>query len=352
MVKFNIYDFFNRLNRLNVPIRMDAGQVDIPPHPELLKVLRNEVHRLEYTSYRGISELREKIAEIHKVDINEVVVIPGAKFGVAAMVYKAKRIGLIAPYWPGYLFAIEFFRKPYSILETRLEDFWQPAFGLINEKVDTLLINYPNNPTGVTLLKDKVRELLDIASERKLTIVSDEIYRDLIYDGSDFTIIECNLENTISVYSFSKTFSMPGLRLGYAIGDRRLIEAVEKFIQAVYTSTPVFAQKAAIKALELKDIIVKQLREIFRRRIEIFKKNIDPRKYDYVTPSGAFYVFLRAKNSNTSGVDLAYKLMYRGVGVFPGIAFGDSYYNYIRISLVCPEKKISEGAKKLSEVVE
>jgi len=350
MVKFNTYDFFNTLNKMKVSIRMDIGQVDIPSHPELLKVLKDEIHRLEYTSYRGISELREKIAEVHKVDISEVVVIPGAKFGIAAMIYRAKQVGLIAPYWPGYMLAIEFFKKQYSILETKLEERWQPRFDLIDKRVDTLIINYPNNPTGITLSKDKVKELLDVASERKITIVSDEIYRDLIYDGNEFSILDYNIENAVSVYSLSKTFSMPGLRLGYAIGDKQLIEVIAKFIQATYTSAPVFAQKAAIRALELRESIARRLREIFRKRIELLKKHVDKEKFDYVPPSGAFYAFLKIK-SGISGVDLAYKLMHRGVGVFPGIAFGDSYDNYIRISLVCPEHEIVEGLKRLNEVV-
>jgi len=351
MVKFNTYDFFNTLNSMNVPIRMDVGQVDIPPHPELLKVLKDEIHRLEYTSYRGINELREKIAEVHKVDINEVIVIPGAKFGIAAMIYRAKRVGLIAPYWPGYMLAIEFFKRKYSTLETSFEEQWQPQLTQIDKSVDTLIINYPNNPTGITLGKEKIKELMEVAQDRKITIVSDEIYRDLVYEGEEFSILKYNIENSISVYSLSKTFSMPGLRLGYAIGDKQLVEVIAKFIQASYTSAPVFAQKAAIRALELRESIAKKLRDIFKKRIELLLKYIDKEKYDYVKPTGAFYAFLKIK-SGISGVDLAYKLMYKGVGVFPGIAFGDSYDNYIRISLVCPEDKLVEGFKRMNEVVD
>ena len=201
------------------------------------------------------------------------------------------------------------------------------------------------------LAKNKIKELLDIASEKRLTVISDETYRDIVYSGDEFTIVNYNLENTVSIYSFSKTFSVPGLRIGYAVGDKRLVRLIGKFIQATYTSIPVFVQKVAIKALELRDKVAERVRRVFRKRIEVFTKHIDTHKYDYLTPSGAFYVFLKIRKNSISSIDLSLKLVERGVGVFPGIAFGNKYDNFIRVSLVCPKERIIEGVKILNEVV-
>ena len=98
---------------------MDLGQDDVSPYPELIEVLKKEAHRLEYTSYKGIQELRREIAQLHGVNIDKVIIIPGAKYGVSAMICKAKHVGLITPYWHGYMYAVKFFEKPYSVLETR-----------------------------------------------------------------------------------------------------------------------------------------------------------------------------------------------------------------------------------------
>ena len=232
-----------------------------------------------------------------------------------------------------------------------MEDGWLPDFTAMNREVDTLIINYPNNPTGAVLTKDKVRELLDLASERGLTIISDEVYRDLVYEGEPFTILDYGLERAASIYSFSKTFSLPGLRLGYVVGDRSLIRCIGEFIKATYTSAPVFAQKAAVKALELRDEISERVRRIYRERVEAFTRTIDRSKFDFVKPSGGLYVFLKVK-SGLSSLRLAYKLAEKGVGVFPGVAFGDAYDNYIRVSLTCPSPLVVKGAKMINEAVE
>lgn len=350
MVEFSIYDFFNHLNTLKVRIRMDAGQVDIPPDPELLSVLREKIAELNYSSYSGISELREKIAEIHGVEVEETIVVPGSKYAIAALVNASKKIGLISPYWPGYKYAVEIFNKEHATIETSVEGEWMPNFNLIDESVDLMIINYPNNPTGAVLTKDKIKELLDTALEKRFSIVSDEVYRDLVFESVEFSLTEYIVDSVVSVYSFSKTFSMPGLRLGYAVGDRSLIKRIGEFIKATYTSTPIFAQKTAIKALELKDKIAERLKRVYRERINLFSSLIDRELFDFTLPRGGLYVFLKIK-SNIPGLKLAYKLAERGVGVFPGLAFGSFYKNYIRISLTCPTPLLQEGVEILNETV-
>ena len=83
------------------------------------------------------------------------------------MICKAKHVGLITPYWHGYMYAVKFFEKPYSVLETRFEDKWQPSFKFISGRLDTLIVNYPNNLAGIMLTKDKIRGLLGFVSREK-----------------------------------------------------------------------------------------------------------------------------------------------------------------------------------------
>lgn len=351
---FDIYKFYTYLSEENIPIRLDAGEPDIPPHPAILEEIRLWIRELKYTPTPGIKELREKIAEIHHVDTREVAVVPGSKAGVAAVLSSLQKIGLIAPYWPGYLKIARTFEKRVFVVETSIEREWIPTredLETIGSRVDVLVVNYPNNPTGAVISTSKAREIVDIAESNRLVLVSDEAYRDIVFDTEAVSFAELRVGDTISVYSFSKTFSIPGLRIGYVIGDSELVKRVVDFVASTYTSIPLFAQKAAIRALEVRREVVRQIRSIYRERLDFFEKHIDHRLYRYVKPRGGFYVFLES-TKNIDSVDLVLRLAKRGVGVFPGAAFGERYRNFIRISLTKPIEALGRALKVISEVVE
>lgn len=346
---FDIYEFFAELNRMDPPIRLDAGQPDLPPHPEILETLRREIRSLGYAPSRGLDELRERIAEIHGVEPREVVITPGSKAAIAAAIHAARTVGVVAPSWPGYRMAAGFFGRRVCLAEARPEDGWLPDFTLLEGEVDTLVVNYPHNPTGAVLREDKLRELLDVAEDRGLVLVSDEAYRDYTYSGDELVMIDHRFEKTLTVYSFSKTFSLPGLRIAYAVGDPALVDKVHGFVKAAYTSVPVFAQKAALKALELREEVARRVRAVMVERIRVFRDALDPGVFDYWEPKGAFYVFLRVR-TGVEGSELARKLAEKGVGVFPGEAFGEEYVEYIRVSLTRPAGELALAAKIMSEV--
>ncbi len=346
---FDIYEFFAELSRMNIPIRLDAGQPDLPPHPEILETLKREIYNLGYAPSRGLDELRQRIAEIHGVEPREVVVTPGSKAAIAAAIHAARTVGIVAPSWPGYRVAAGFFGRRVSLLKARPEEDWLPDFTLLDKRVDTLVVNYPHNPTGAVLAGDKLRELLDVAEDRGLVLISDEAYRDYTYSGGELVMIDHRFEKTLTVYSFSKTFSLPGLRIAYAVGDPELVDRVHWFVKAAYTSVPIFAQKAALKALELREEVAEKVRAVMLERIRVFKDSLDPGVFEYREPRGAFYMFLRIR-TGVRGSELARKLAGRGVGVFPGEAFGKEYADYIRVSLTRPAGELALAAKIMSEV--
>ncbi len=354
-VVFNIYEFYEYLTNMNVGIRLDAGDPDLPPPLEVIKVLKTEINKLGYAPSSGIRELKEKIAEFHGVDLNEVVVTPGAKAAIAALIHVLGKMGLIAPYWPGYLSAIRLFNKEKIVVYTRQEDQWLPKTSWIEElapKVNALIINYPHNPTGIVPTKTWIKELIDIADDNDLVIVSDEAYRDLNYTDEKIVLAELRPTKTVSIYSFSKTFSLPGLRIGYAVGDPELISKIREFIASTYTSIPVFSQLAALKALEIIDSVAKRARNYYYDKLRKTIAVINKKLFDYVEPRGGFYLFLRIKK-NIDGVELAYKLAERGIGVFPGVAFGgDHYSKYIRVSLTAPIQDIVRAFKTMEALLE
>lgn len=282
--------------------------------------------------------------------MREVAVVPGAKAAVAALTHAARRVGVITPHWQGYVVAAKLFGRDVKFLEAKPEARWLPRFEGLGD-ADTLIVNYPNNPTGAVLTEPALKELLDVAEDRGITLVSDETYRDIVFEGDPLVMIDRRLEKTVSIYSFSKTFSLPGLRVGYVVGDPELIDVVAKFVAATYTSVPVFAQLAALKALEVRDEVVKLVRDEYFRRAKAFCSALSRKRFDFIEPRGAIYVFVKI-GTGVDGVELARRLLREGVAVFPGAAFGERFRDYVRVSLTAPEGVLARVAKLMGEVAE
>jgi aspartate aminotransferase len=336
MTSFNIHEFYDRLNTLKVEYRLDAGQPDIPVDERILEVLNDSLHSGEtrYVSAGGIKELREVIASTYGVEPGEVVIGPGSKLLVASQIHRSKSIGVIRPYWPSYYGISSQLGKKIILIKAEFRDKWVPRLNNA-EHIDTLIINYPNNPTGIVLDHDRLKSIVDHASEENIRIVSDEVYGDITYNNKFRSILEFNYDNAVFIHSFSKTFSMTGFRIGFAIANRDTIKGIEKYLENTVTCIPMFIQRAAIKAMEIRDEVIKKVRNIYRERLRTFKKTIDNKLFRYIEPDGAIYIFLHLGHLGITGVEMAYKLSERGVGVFPGEAFGMDE-PFIRVALTDP----------------
>lgn len=350
MSDFNIHEFYDRLNTLRIKYRLDAGQPDIPVDERILEVLNDSLYNGEtgYVSAGGIRELREVLASTYGVEPDEVVIGPGSKLLVASQIHRSKRIGVIRPYWPSYYGISRYLGKKIVIIKAEFKDRWIPNLDQVNH-IDTLVINYPNNPTGITLDHNTLKDIIDIASEQNIRIVSDEVYRDITYTNKFRSILEFNYEHAVFIHSFSKTFSMTGFRIGFAIADRETIRGMEKYLENTVTCVPMFVQRAAIKAMEIKDEVIKKLRNIYRERLGTFRRTIDNKLFSYIEPDGGIYIFLHLGRLGIAGVEMAYKLSERNVGVFPGEAFGMEE-PFIRVALT--DSRVSEAVEIINSLGE
>ncbi|WP_048811283.1 pyridoxal phosphate-dependent aminotransferase [Thermococcus gammatolerans] len=339
---FNVYEFFNRINEIKPGIRLDAGQPDIPVREEIIEETVASLRRGEtgYISSSGMGELRERIAEAEGVSPEEVIVGPGSKILIAAEIAMADRIAVIAPYWSAYVLIARQFGKEVEVIRTRLEEEWRPRLEELN--ADLLILNYPNNPTGRVLSRSELKEILELAEETGAKVLSDEIYAELSF--MDFTPVRELYENAVTVKGFSKLYSMTGFRLGYAIADREEIARIRHFMESTVTCVPPFVQRAGIKALELRDELVDDVRKEYMRRAKLASRIL--RGLYFREPEGAFYVFLRVPGD---GLAFAERLLDKGVAVFPGVAFGP-YRDFIRISLT--GSHLEEGLKTIREEVQ
>ena len=345
---FNIYEFHAYLAERKPWARMDVGSPDIPPDDRIIEALRKAADKTDYSTYKGDPALVEAIAELHGVEPSEVLLVPGGKFGVIASVYTRKRLGVVEPYWPAYrLIASVIGADLVTVSSTTLEDGWEiDSYSL--DGIDTLIVNFPNNPTGA--IPSKARDIVEDALDRGLRVVSDEVYRDLVYTGKSFNILDYGLENTVLIHSFSKTFSIPGYRVGYIIASRDIIKEAARYVQASYTGLPKPIQAAALKALMLRDEIIDTVKSIYMQRIRAFKSHAEG-ILDFKEPDGGIYIFARTVPP-VDDVSLVYKLADYGVGVFPGTAFGSSYRGFLRFTLSVPPEVIPAVMDAVKRAVE
>ncbi len=337
----NVYDLFTRINEVAPPIRLDVGQPDIPVREEIIEAAVQSLRSGEtgYTEATGLPELREAIANLEGTSPGEVIVGAGAKLLISAEIAMAKSVAIISPFWNAYILISKEFGKRIQIIRTELENRWVPD--KIEVNADLLVLNYPNNPTGRVLSQRELEPILEAASKRGVKILSDETYSEISF--VNYTPIRELYENTVTVKSFSKLYSMTGFRLGYAIAPQSEIEHLKRFIESSVTCVPIFVQRAGLKSLELRKEIKRDFLREYKRRAERAGNILH--NLNFYPPEGTYYIFLKVP---MNGDKLAETLLRRGVAVFPGSLFGN-YSSFVRISLT--HRDFEEGLMKLREVI-
>ncbi|MHA1212328.1 MAG: aminotransferase class I/II-fold pyridoxal phosphate-dependent enzyme, partial [Candidatus Heimdallarchaeota archaeon] len=264
-----------------------------------------------YTSSRGITPLLEKIAKIHTADTGvaikpkeNVLVTPGAKAslfaGIVSILDPTDNMIVISPYWPSYDGIARFIGAKTKSVHAHYGDFEFP-FETIKEAIDKntkiLLINSPSNPTGAIYELDALKFVNDISRDHNITIISDEIYKKIVFDGvyKQYLAVTQTLERTLIIDGLSKSHAMTGWRIGYSIGPKDLISAMNKIQQNVSTCVNTPTQYAALTALDL-DEPTKMMAAEYKERMLQAVEFIDQCEYlSCRKPEGAFYLFIKYK---------------------------------------------------------
>jgi len=334
-------------------IHLEVGEPDFQPPINVKKSL-SEAYDKGFGKYgpaKGLPEFRTKLAEFvnenfdAKVNLENVMVTPGARFGVflaiSTLLDPNDEIIVIEPAWPAYRqCAINSGIKVRSI-KTTLENKWEPDLkeisSCINENTKMIVLNYPNNPTGKILPRTLQDQIVEIAKKNKLYILSDEIYSN--YSNEEWnSILSYDYEKSIVTQSFSKSHSMTGYRIGYLISSKNIIEKLTKLQALCLTNVSEPIQYTAMKSLN--DDVTENTKIMSERltRLEEICKKMD---LEFERPNGAMYIFARTKNPiNTS--ELSEELLNHGVAIAPGIGFGD-YNEFFRISACLDIKTLIEG---------
>jgi aminotransferase len=219
-----------------------------------------------------------------------------------------------------------------------------------------MILNFPNNPTGAVLSYDEAVALAKIAVDRDMIVISDEVYEKIIYDGTKHYCLATfpgMRERTLVVNSFSKTYAMTGLRVGYVYGPRELISSLWLVHQYVVACVDNLAQFIALAALKgSQDFVKDMLREFDRRRHLVHKRLNKIDGFECHRPKGAFYVFPNIKAFGMTSEGFAeFIAKEAGVLTVPGSAFGSCGEGYIRISYAAAYEKLEEALDRIDKAV-
>ncbi|MGY5856411.1 MAG: pyridoxal phosphate-dependent aminotransferase [Candidatus Thorarchaeota archaeon] len=346
----------------------EIGQPDFPtpPHVVAAGIEALEQGFTRYTSSRGIPPLLDAIEKHYagrgiKIDGSKnVIVTPGAKMalfqGFLSTIDAGDDVLLLSPAWPTYRNLIRTVgAKPvdvkthprYAIDEENLKNH-------CSKSVTALIINTPNNPTGGVLMKAQLKLIHDLAVDHDFVVFSDEIYEMLVYNGFKQTSmleIDPNMDHTLIINGFSKSYAMTGWRLGFAVGNEETINNMVRIQQNTTSCATSFVQYAGTKALNGDQSSIKRMTAEYEKRRDAITNIFNNMEGIFcINPMGAFYVFPDFSAYNLSSSTLAELILKKtGVTSTPGISFGKGYDDHLRFSYATDLSVIKEGLRVLSE---
>lgn len=230
----------------------------------------------------------------------------------------------------------------------------------VTDKTKMIIMNNPNNPTGAVYTYEEIKALCELAVEKNLLILSDEMYSQLVYEGKFYSVAAFPgmKERAIIVNGFSKTYAMTGWRLGYILADKRIMDHIIKVHQYSSTCSPTFIQVGMVESMFATETQaeVSEMIEEFRKRRELVVSLLkELPKITFCTPQGAFYCLINVSKAGYTGERFAEKLLKEKlVAVVPAISLGkeDACRDYIRISFAASKEDIIEAIKRMKEVLQ
>ena len=336
-------------------IHLEVGEPDyLPPvnvKNELLKTF--EKKRIHYTQTNGVPMLRKLITQERSVKEENVIITPGARFAVFSAMVSNISVGdeliISEPAWPAYRDCANFIGVKVKAVRTNVEQKWELDLDqleqLITSNTKMIVLNSPNNPTGKIIREREIDEILKLARKNDIFVLSDEVYSMYSYIPYK-SILDFGYDKSIMVSSFSKSHAMTGFRVGYAISSKDIIDRISKIQAIAITSVAEPMQYAAIAAMNSN--VTKNI-TLMKKRLDFIKRELENLPCEFINPDGGMYYFVRFNNS-TDVNKIIFNLLNEGVAVAPGIGFGETYFDFIRISACQPTKLLNDGLKILKKV--
>ena len=328
-----------------------------------------------YTQAGGLPELKTAVQKYwqdfygYSVEKNQVLITAGAKFALydyfQSVLDKDDEVIIPAPYWVSYVDQVKMAGGKPVIIEAQQSNHFKVTVeqleAAVTDKTKVLLINSPSNPTGMIYSKDELLAIGNWAVAHDLMILADDIYCHLIYGDAEFTAISSLSEeirqHTMVINGASKTYSMTGWRIGFAVGDSEIITAMTKFASQTTSNPTTVSQLATIEALTDDRTRVEEMRQTFEKRLDtIYPLVAAVPGFEVVKPNGAFYLFPKVAGAMkmTGYTDVtAFTtaiLEEAGVALVTGAGFGSS--ENVRMSYSTDMDSLLEAVTRIKNWVE
>jgi aspartate aminotransferase len=359
-----------RQGREIVHLEIGEPDFDTPTHIKEAAKRALDANATHYGPSAGLPELREAIAkhtaETRGVPVSpeQVVVTPGAKpimfFTIMALVDRGDEVIYPNPGFPIYESVINFVGGVPVPIPLREDGDFGFDLALFEQRVSSrtklIIVNSPENPTGGVLDRGQIERIARIATERDIPVMTDEIYRQFLYEGEfvSFYAQPGMHARSILLDGFSKSYAMTGWRLGYGVMPVELAEHVTRLMVNSNSCTASFVQLAGVAALQGDHTPVTRMVAEFKRRRDLLVDGLN--RLPGVTcrrPRGAFYVFPNVTATGRPSAEVADRLLQEaGVAVLSGAAFGVHGEGYLRISYANSEANLTRALERMRPVFE
>ncbi len=348
-------------------ISFSLGEPDFATPGHIIEAVKASLEHgdTHYTPSPGIPELRKAIAQKLKNDNNievkpgSIIVTPGAKQAIFEVMLSVLQDGdeaiLFDPAWVSY--------DP-CVMLTGAKTVWVPtdpdkSFKPVNlaeyitKKTKIIVVNSPCNPTGGVYGRETLKEIADIAVDKNILVLSDEIYEKIIYAKEHISIgsMDGMQDMTITVNGFSKAYAMTGWRLGYVSAAKEIYDQMLKLHSHSVSQATSFVQYAGVAALQGDQNCVTDMVHEFRARRDLLVRGLNKLGIRCAMPDGAFYAFADVSEYG-SGEKVAELLLNKAfVATTPGSAFGEAGNDFIRISYATSQERIREALRRMEAVL-
>lgn len=348
----------------------EIGDSDFRAHQHIIEATKQALDndQTHYVDSMGIIELREAVCDYaeetlgFRPDVEQVLIMPAngiIDFVMRCVANPGEEVICPDPGFSTYIAVTNYTGIKKVGVPLKEEN----AFHLeaeeirkrINDKTRLIIINSPQNPAGAVLTEKEIEDIALLAKKEDLYLLSDEIYSKVIYDRvhhSPSFIDKC-LERTIILNGFAKNYSMPGWRLGYAIGPKEVIKKMGVLFQTIYSCTPAFIQYGGVSAMMgNQEVVEERIRQYKKLRDLTVEKLNEIPGVSCLIPEGACYVFPNIKGTGMSSIEFAnFVLENAGVALLPGTCFGKYGKGYVRLCYTRRPEIIVEGCERIKSVL-
>ena len=352
-------------------VDLGIGDPDLPTFPEIVAGLREActdpaTHR--YPLQRGDPSFKRAIARWYEARYGvsldherEILPLIGTKEGIGHLPMAVMNPGDVAlipdPAFPIYPAATWLADAEVRLLELDEQSGFLPDLAGLTprdlKRAKLLFLNYPNNPTGAVADVAFFKGAVDFARDNGLVVLNDAAYSEVVYEGPRVSLLQAEGAKDVGIefHSFSKTFNMTGWRLGFAVGNPDVLEALATVKDNVDSCVFTAIQRAGEVALALPEERLRELVETYRRRRDVLVDGLHKAGWNVPRPRATFYIWARVPTAERSQEFSARLLRDGHVVTTPGVGFGPAGDRYVRMALTTTEERIAEAVARITRML-